>query len=478
MRPFKVLLVILGSLFALAGIGALIGGLVLGWVYGTQRDDDGYFTASTDQLDSETYAITSEELDVLIEPEADWVERMLGDIRLRASNATGDVFIGIGPERDVEAYLDGVAQDRIRNLRFDPFEIDYRRIDGASEPAPPGEQTFWVAQASGPGTQAIDWEIESGNWVMVLMNADASAGIDAELEAGARSDFFPVALAIVLGIGLVLLLIGAGLILAGATGLGGPREGAGGPVGAMGVSEAGDAGSVYPARLEGRLDEPLSRWLWLVKWLLAIPHWIVLFFLWIAVAILTVVAGIAILVTGRYPRGIFDFNLGVMRWTWRVAFYATNAIGTDRYPPFSFGPEPEYPATFDVAYPGELSRLLVLVKWWLLAIPHYLILAFIGSSPGFWLSWDEDNWRYGGGGSLLTLLVFIAGIVLLFRSRYPNGLFNLLMGINRWVYRVIAYAGLMTDRYPPFRLDQGGSEPQPPPTGTPAALPISAGDTD
>jgi Domain of unknown function (DUF4389) len=227
---------------------------------------------------------------------------------------------------------------------------------------------------------------------------------------------------------------------------------------------------IYPVRLEGRLEPGLSRWLWLVKLLLAIPHFIVLAFLWIAFAVLSVVAFFAILFTARYPRGMFEFNLGVLRWTWRVAFYTFGALGTDRYPPFTLSAAPDYPATLDVIYPGELSRGLVLVKWWLLAIPHYLLIAvFLG---GGWFAWGggwdgSDDGGWGGGPGLITLLVFFAGVALLFTTRYPPAIFDFVLGLDRWVARVVAYASLMTDEYPPFRLDQGGKEEEEP--GTRAA---------
>src|SRR6266508_4443815 len=214
--------------------------------------------------------------------------------------------------------------------------------------------------------------------------------------------------------------------------------------------------SPNPVRVDARLDPQLSRWLWLVKWLLAIPHFIVLLLLFIAFVVLTIVAFFAILVTGRYPRSIFDFNLGVLRWAWRVGFYTYDALGTDRYPPFTLGPEPDYPASLDVQYPERLSRGLVLVKWWLLAIPHYLLLG------GGWFAWnkgwDEDGRGSSGGPGLIVLLVLFAAIALLFTTRYPRGIFDLVVGLNRWVFRVVAYAALMTDVYPPFRLDQGGLE--------------------
>jgi hypothetical protein len=219
--------------------------------------------------------------------------------------------------------------------------------------------------------------------------------------------------------------------------------------------------SGYPLHLEGTLEPPLSRWLWLLKWLLVIPHAIVLVFLWLAFIVLSVIAFFAILFTGRYPRAIFDFNVGVLRWTWRVGFYSYSALGTDRYPPFTLADVSDYPARLLVEYPQSLSRGLVLVKWWLLALPQYLIVGVFAG--GAWAGWnaanDHGGWMSGGG--LIGLLVFIAGVVLLFTGRYPKAIFDFVLGMDRWVYRVIAYAALMTDAYPPFRLDMGGRESTP-----------------
>jgi hypothetical protein len=217
----------------------------------------------------------------------------------------------------------------------------------------------------------------------------------------------------------------------------------------------------YPARLEAAPPERLSRWLWLVKWLLIIPHVIVLVFLWIAFLVLSVIAFFAILLTARYPRGIFNFNVGVLRWAWRVGYYSASAFATDAYPPFTLGEAAGYPATFTVEYPERLSRGLVLVKWWLLAIPHYIVLALLlGPQVGYTV---EDQTRYQTHIGLIGVLALVAVVVLLFAGHYPRGVYDLIVGLNRWVYRVTAYAGLMTDVYPPFRLDMGPTEPTTPP---------------
>ena len=213
----------------------------------------------------------------------------------------------------------------------------------------------------------------------------------------------------------------------------------------------------YPLRVEAELEPRLSRWLWLVKWFLAIPHFIVLGFLWIAFSVLTLVAFFAILFTGRYPRSIFEFNVGVMRWTWRVSDYAYGVLGTDAYPPFTLEPVPGYPARLEVAYPEHLSRGLVLVKWFL-AIPHLIIVGILASG-GTWLAWNADHLNWGAGGGLIGLLVLVAAVILAVTGTYPRQLFDLILGLNRWTLRVAAYVSLMTDRYPPFRLDMGGNEP-------------------
>ena len=183
----------------------------------------------------------------------------------------------------------------------------------------------------------------------------------------------------------------------------------------------------YPVHVDAQLDSKISRWLWLLKWLLALPHYIVLAFLWVAFVVLSVVAFFAILFTGRYPRSIFEFNVGVLRWQWRVAYYAYGALGTDRYPPFTLRDVPDYPAHLEVDYPERLSRGLVLVKWWLLAIPHYLIVGLLLGGAGYYIGSADDSSRLVATG-LIPLLAVVAGVVMLVTGRYPQPLFDLLLG--------------------------------------------------
>ena len=194
--------------------------------------------------------------------------------------------------------------------------------------------------------------------------------------------------------------------------------------------------------MKGDLSRPPGRALWLIKLLLLVPHFIILVFLCIAFVFVTIIAFFAILFSGKYPRSLFDFNVGVLRWTWRVGFYGFQALATDVYPPFSLKTR-DYPADLDVAYPEKLTQWLVLFKWFL-AIPHFAILAFLAGGGA-----SSEGSPQGG---LLLVLVIITAFVLLFTKRYLKDIFTLVMGINRWIYRVIAYVMLMTDEYPHFRL--------------------------
>ena len=197
---------------------------------------------------------------------------------------------------------------------------------------------------------------------------------------------------------------------------------------------------------------------------LAVPHYIVLAFLWIAFLVVTVVAGCHVLVTGRYPRALFDFNLGVLRWNWRVGFYVYAALGTDRYPPFTLARVEDYPATLDLPYPEQLPRGLALIRSWLAAIPHLIIVFLIaGGSAPVPVDRRPSPGPPGSSRSAATRssTCWWSSPVsfLLITGRYPQTLFDLLMGINRWLYRVLTYVTFMATAYPPFRLDQGPYEP-------------------
>ena len=235
----------------------------------------------------------------------------------------------------------------------------------------------------------------------------------------------------------------------------------------------------YPVTLKGELTMPPANGWWLLKWLLGIPHYICLIGLGIAFIVVCIISFFAIVFTGKHPKGMFDFKAGVLRWSWRVGFYSYEALGTDKYPPFTLKSDPDYPADLEILYPEKLSRGLVWVKWWLLAIPHYIVTSIFGMPlvftcvilffaaigiggiaatsyffPGVW-DLGMSNWQSaggGGGGALIFILAIFAGIALLFTGKYPKEIFKLVVGLNRWVYRVITYASLMTDEYPPFRL--------------------------
>jgi Domain of unknown function (DUF4389) len=190
------------------------------------------------------------------------------------------------------------------------------------------------------------------------------------------------------------------------------------------------AAADYPARFDVEYPERLSHWKVLLKWLFAIPQFIIVYLLQAVAGVLVLIAFFAILFTKKWPRGMFDFMVQIERWTANVIVYGEGLM-RDEYPPFS-GDSGQYPVTFEVEYDENLSRWMIFVKW-LLVLPHIIVLTFLYIAA--------------------IVVVFIAFFAILFTGRYPRGMFDFLVGVGRWTMRVNAYAHwLMTDRYPPFSL--------------------------
>ena len=204
---------VFASIGGLIGLALLVGGIAVLAAYAFGRDDDGYFNSDRKQLDSGAYAITTGEIDLGVD-EADWApDEILGDVRVRVE---GDepVFVGIGSDEDVDRYLGNVAHDQLIEFRGDDPALDLH--EGGAPSTPPGEQDFWVAESEGSGEQVLTWDADFGRWTAVVMNADASRGIDVEADAGVKLGWaiwaglgmFVVGLLMSAGAVLVILLIG------------------------------------------------------------------------------------------------------------------------------------------------------------------------------------------------------------------------------------------------------------------------------
>lgn len=194
------------------------------------------------------------------------------------------------------------------------------------------------------------------------------------------------------------------------------------------------APDAYPLRLGFEAPLEVTRWRPLLHWLMAIPHWIILYVLGIVTSVLVFIAWFAILFTGNIPRGIFGFITMTQRYGWRVITYVLWM--REDYPPFEFETDLEDPggdpAWLTIDYPDQLSRLLIFFKW-LLIIPHAIVLMFVFIGA--------------------MVVAVIAWFTVLFTGRYPEGMRDFLVGAVRWSARMNAYAYLLTDRYPPFSLD-------------------------
>ncbi|HEX5614254.1 MAG TPA: hypothetical protein VFZ83_03780 [Acidimicrobiia bacterium] len=205
----RVLLFVFGGIAALTAIGLVVGGIALLALFGR----DGWFDSSRKEVATDTYALISDPVE--IEDELPTGSSFDIRIRLRADaiGGSGDVFVGVAESADVDRYLAGVPHEVVTDVQWGERELQTDRVDGTSEPDPPGAESFWVASTSGSDRRTLDWELEQGSYRFVVMNADGSAGIDVRMRLGARVPFaYPLAIgfliaAAVLALVAILLIV-------------------------------------------------------------------------------------------------------------------------------------------------------------------------------------------------------------------------------------------------------------------------------
>jgi hypothetical protein len=230
---WRTLLVIVGALFALCGVVLFaIGGIGL-WAY-QQRDDDGYFSAGPERVSTTTFAVSVPSLELNgTGPDAFYTDDLLGDVRiqLESKNAGVPLFIGIGPADQVARYLADVGRHEVTDLGVDPFKLTTTRRSGGRPAAAPATQSFWVASDAGDGPRTLNWKATEGDWAVVIMNADGSPGVDADVSIGGTLPAIrAVSIGALIGSG-VLLTIGTAMILVAFT----TRRSASGPRGDQAV---------------------------------------------------------------------------------------------------------------------------------------------------------------------------------------------------------------------------------------------------
>jgi hypothetical protein len=210
-----------GMFAASLGLAAGVGGGALVWAHSTQRNADGFYATSAERLTTTSFAMTSPDLDFGTDGnEAGWVPGSGGLTALVEASAAGNrpVFVGIAHKADVDRYLAGSAHDEVTDFDVDPFTAEYRRSPGDQRPAAPAAQSFWVASAHGDGLQRVTSPMKGDDLTVVVMNADGSAGVTADIAVGAKTG-----LLLPLGIGMlvfaaVALALGTTGVVLGATG--------------------------------------------------------------------------------------------------------------------------------------------------------------------------------------------------------------------------------------------------------------------
>ena len=217
-RGARIALIVTGAVTGLVAAGLLAVGAAA--LYGeSEKDGDGYLSTDGHHFAAGTHALASESLDVDLDG-AGWLmdREDVGDVRVEVEPRSGeDVFVGIAPTDQVSRYLGGVAHTSVGDVDSWPFDADYdeHAVAGERRPAPPGEQRIWAASDQGPGTRTLEWDVADGDWSVVVMNADGSRGVDAEVEAGAKVPFLSEIGWTATGSGAILLIGAAALLVAG-----------------------------------------------------------------------------------------------------------------------------------------------------------------------------------------------------------------------------------------------------------------------
>ena len=212
----RVALVVTGALAAILAVCLLAAGAAALWGEG-QKDDDGYLSTGSHRFATATQAMATESLDIDLDGK-DWLVGVedLGDARLTVASETGEpVFAGVARTSDVTSYLRGVDHALVTDIESSPFRASYRDQAGERAPAPPAGERFWAASTQGTGSQTLDWQATDGNWSVVVMNADGSRGVTADVSAGAKVGFLDELGWSALGGGALLLAAAAGLLTVG-----------------------------------------------------------------------------------------------------------------------------------------------------------------------------------------------------------------------------------------------------------------------
>jgi hypothetical protein len=208
----RVVAVVAGSLLFLMSCGLLTGGFAALVADQGLRDDAGFVTSDTETFSTRTYAVTSENLDLHLDDGAGWVpETLLGDTRITATGTDGEIFLALGPSAEVGDYLADVSHSVF--IGEEDGDPDYRTVNGTTEPAPPADAEVWTVQAEGAGEQTITWEPDAGDWTIVLMNADGTTGVSADVTVGAELPALGAVAASLLVAGGMLLLLSVVLLV-------------------------------------------------------------------------------------------------------------------------------------------------------------------------------------------------------------------------------------------------------------------------